>query len=752
MKKSFKYLLWSVFAVVLLVSAAVAYLLLAFDPNAYKPQIIQAVRDNTQRTLRLDGDIRLAFFPRLEARLGRVSLSEFQSDEEFAAVSDAAVSIAVWPLLSKHLVVDRVKVDGVRVRLIKYADGSSNLDDLLRSGDAATQREVQAPQSAPVAFNVAGVQVENCEVHFEDRMAQNTVSVTALSLKTGRVANATPTPVSLSAHIQSSQPQMDVAVRLATTVNFDFERNRYSLQGADGVVEGRALDISDLMLKLAGDVKADFGVRSYELSGFVLEARGKKAGDSFDLKLSAPTFALAQENFSGESLVLKAGMDGAGGKLNTVLKVPAFKGNMEKFSLQGLALEAGLKQPARVIDARLDAVLIGSLKTLQFNLKDMNLAVKASGDKLPGKVVESALKGSVQADLERQSVQANFSGGLLQSQIKAKAAINNFRKPVIRYDLEIDKFDVDPYLPPSAPKSTKAAKQEAEQPFDLSFLKPLDVSGSLRVGTLKAANVKLSKLRIDVKAREGIAVVEPLSAALYQGRMEGRLRVDANESAFSLTQNLSGVEIVPLMKDAASLELAEGKGNISVDVTTRGNTVSALKRALNGAVSVNLADGAIRGVNLAKLVQGIQNLNKDSKAETMGINKNEKTLFSEFRAGFRIKDGVARNDDLAVKSTVLRLSGSGEIDIGQDRMDYNAKVILAKTDQGRTGTLPVRVYGPFDDVRLKVDYAALFADVARQRLNEEKAALKQKLDAEKAATRQKLEDKVKQKLKGLIKQ
>ena len=35
----------------------------AFNPNDYKPQIIRAVKDSRQRDLRLDGDIKLSFFP-----------------------------------------------------------------------------------------------------------------------------------------------------------------------------------------------------------------------------------------------------------------------------------------------------------------------------------------------------------------------------------------------------------------------------------------------------------------------------------------------------------------------------------------------------------------------------------------------------------------------------------------------------------------------------------------------------------------
>ena len=199
-----------------------------------------------------------------------------------------------------------------------------------------------------------------------------------------------------------------------------------------------------------------------------------------------------------------------------------------------------------------------------------------------------------------------------------------------------------------------------------------------------------------------------------------------------------------MLKDAADLELAEGKGDITLDLTTQGNTVGALKKALNGSASVNLANGAIRGINLTKLVQGVQNLNRDTRAQTLGVDKSEKTEFSEFKANFKVRNGVAHNDDLAVKSTVLRVSGNGDIDIGHDSLDYNAKAAFARTEQGRAATLPVNVSGPFDALKFKVDYTALLVDVARQKIDEKQEKAKEDAKA-------KLQEELKKGLKGLFK-
>ncbi len=285
----------------------------------------------------------------------------------------------------------------------------------------------------------------------------------------------------------------------------------------------------------------------------------------------------------------------------------------------------------------------------------------------------------------------------------------------------------------TAKEQSKSKKAEPEQPFDLSVLKTLNVEGSVRIGSLKAANVKVAQLRMDLKARNGQVNIAPLSARLYQGNIDGKASVNAETYSFSINEKLTGIDTAPLLKDAADLEVVEGKGNIVLDLTAQGNTVSGLKKALNGNVSVNLANGAIKGINLDKLVQGVQNLSKDSKAQTLGVDKSEKTPFSEFKATFKVRNGVAHNEDLAVTSTVLRVTGKGDIDIGHDNLNYNAKAIFAKTEHGKTATLPVNVSGAFDDLKFKVDYSALLTDVAKQKLDEKKDDLKAKARSQERA-------------------
>ena len=756
MNKILKYSLLSVGGIAAVAVAGVAYVAVTFNPNDYKPQIIKAVKDSKQRTLKLDGDIKLTFFPSIGASLGKISLSEYKSEQEFAAIDSAHVSLALLPLFSKQVVVNEVEISGVKAKLIRHKDGKLNIDDLL-SKDAAPAESKPAAHAtpasgAPVKFDIASVSVDKTTLSYRDETSGAQYAVKDLSLKTGRIANGVPGKIELSVVVQANQPKLDISAQLKTTLTFDLEKSRYHAEGMDMQIKGSALDISNLNVKANGDVNANLGIQEFGSKKLAVTVSGTQGKNNFDAKLDAPSLSLTKDKYTGDKLTLNAKLDGAVGHIVATLSVPGVEGNAQSFKISALTLDAEMKQPEQTFKVKLATPVAGSLESQQFNLSKLSLAVNATGDKLPNKSISSELKGSVQLDAKKQSVAVNLAGGLLQSQIKADIAVNNFDHPAIRFNVDVDQFDADLYLPKKAEGAAAPAGKSSgpEQPFDLSALRDLNIDGSLRVGTLKAANIKTAQLRIDVKARDGLVSVNPLSLNLYQGSAKLSAIVNATPAkpTFAINGNLTGINIGPLAKDASNLDIVEGKGNISLNLTTQGNLVSALKKELGGNASVNLANGAIKGINLPKLVQGVQSLNKNSGAQTMGVNKDEKTEFSEFKASFKVNNGVAHNDDLSVKAPMLRIAGSGDIDIGNDSLNYTTKVTMSKTEGGGTGTLPVYLSGPFTDLKYKVDFGALLADVAKQKLDAKKEEVKDKVKEDAKA---KLQEELKRGLKGLFK-
>src|SRR3954463_1562613 len=113
MPRIVKYVAIGLGSLLVLVVVVFAIVAATFDPNTYKPQIIRLVQEKKQRTLTIPGDIKLTFFPKIGADLGKLSISEHKGTAIFASVDSAKISVAVLPLFSKQVVVDQIKIDGL---------------------------------------------------------------------------------------------------------------------------------------------------------------------------------------------------------------------------------------------------------------------------------------------------------------------------------------------------------------------------------------------------------------------------------------------------------------------------------------------------------------------------------------------------------------------------------------------------------------------------------------------------------------
>jgi AsmA protein len=406
-----------------------------------------------------------------------------------------------------------------------------------------------------------------------------------------------------------------------------------------------------------------------------------------------------------------------------------------------------------------------------FKLKTGRIAQNAEGKlelAMVAKRKAPALEVKLSADGKYQ-----FKGGTLSGDVTAKLDESTIKAKFTAaepYDFEasIDKLNVDRYLtgdssapagkpaaqekkPAEAKKTTPAAKQE-DSPIDLSPLKGINARGKVQVGQLQVHGLKLADLNAQIRVENGRAAIAPHSANLYEGAVKGEVVADANRNQISLKEQLTGIAIGPLLRDLAQNDKLEGKGDIALDITAAGTTVNAMKRSLAGTTKVRLADGAIKGINIAEIIQKGRNLlGSQSAASGQSANDNSRrTDFTELTASFVIKNGVAHNEDLDAKAPLFRLGGKGDINIPAASLDYVAKAAMVATTKGQGGaerdrlaglTVPVRLSGPFDDLKYDVDFRAMAGEAAKSEIGEK---LKDRVG-------EKLKDeKVRDKLKGLL--
>src|SRR5258705_1036042 len=132
--KAIRCSIYAIVGLVVLLAGAVAIFVMTFDPNKYKGQIEQLVKEKTGRTLALQGNVEVAVWPAMGAKVAGVTFSEPEGKnagkDPFIALDSAHVSVAVMPLLHGEAIVDKIRISGLKARVVKEKDGTFNFSDL----------------------------------------------------------------------------------------------------------------------------------------------------------------------------------------------------------------------------------------------------------------------------------------------------------------------------------------------------------------------------------------------------------------------------------------------------------------------------------------------------------------------------------------------------------------------------------------------------------------------------------------------
>jgi AsmA protein len=176
-----------------------------------------------------------------------------------------------------------------------------------------------------------------------------------------------------------------------------------------------------------------------------------------------------------------------------------------------------------------------------------------------------------------------------------------------------------------------------------------------------------------------------------------------------------------LLKGAANFDTLKARQRYA-DVTARQYYVGN-QEGVERQCSNQTTNGAIKGVNIAASIREAKAKLGTLKGEkTQAASQVEKTDFSELSASFNIKNGVAHNRDLSGKSPLLRLAGEGDIDIGNERLDYLLKATVVATAAGQGGkdlaalsgvTVPVKLSGTFTSPQYSIDFGGMAEGVAK---------------------------------------
>jgi AsmA protein len=788
---------WGLLGLFVVLAALAAWLVMSFDSQRAKSAAIDWMKAH-DRTLAIDGPIHLSVFPRLAVKLSQARLSEAGRTDLFASIDEAGLAVDVLPLLRGEVVVDRVRAKGVRVTYLRDAKGRSNIDDLVKPQPPAGQppaKDAGGGSGTSMRFGISGIELTDVRARVKDDVAKVDGELWLQSLTAGRLADKATAPVKVAARFDFKQPAAKGEVAGETKLTLDMDTSSAALRGmnlrvkgdvpgasaVDATVQGslawdgarKRIDAEDLKLQFAGHAGGfksedsrvaidrfafDPERKALDLRKLSARIRGTQGGEPLTLELDWPELAVNGDRLGGSAFAGKVARGGAM-PLSATFKSTAPTGSFDAVRLPGFVAQWNGSAPQRKLEGtlRADLTLKPGEPSLAFDKLDLQARIEEP--KLPAYAV--VLRGNAVGSTKRSSW--NLQGQLNQSPFTSEGAVMLAGvTPQVTAQARFESLDLNRLLGPEAPagKGSTSAGSAGDTPVDLAGLRKVNGQFGLRAGHFVYRQYRIDDAAIDATLDGGMLRVTQLAGRAWGGQLAATAFADARASRVAVKGAANGVNVNALIKDVAAKDWIEGTGRVTVDLDTAGRTVQEMKSRLKGNAALQVRDGAVKGINLAKVLRQAKAALSMKQDAAMKANQAEKTDFTELSATFQVADGVARNRDLDLKSPFLRLGGEGAIDIGHSRIDYVARATVTATAKGQDAgdlgmlkgaTVPVRVTGPLDQPDWHVQWSAVAAGVVQQQLKEklgEQLGLKPPAGA---ASGTRPEDVLKNKLKGLFK-
>lgn len=283
----------------------------------------------------------------------------------------------------------------------------------------------------------------------------------------------------------------------------------------------------------------------------------------------------------------------------------------------------------------------------------------------------------------------------------------------------------------TAPLTLEARVERDGEQWDTRIDGDLIVRGdgslSLRDTALSANDLRITALSADLAPTADGWRIHPLAARFYEGEYGGDIRLGTQQNRMPLAFNegLNGVAMGPVLEAFTGFERLTGTAGINAEgeiVLSGGEPPLA---TLNADGDFSIRDGAFQGVNIARLIR--QALARIQGETPPPAEETPSTDFTSLTGSVAVRDGVARSDDIAMDSPVLRLRGEGQSDLVARTLDFALNVDVVSSLQGQGGpppdalrgvSIPLRVEGDWADPSIRLDIAEVIQQSQGTRIRE----------------------------------
>lgn len=705
-------------ALLLLVIAAIALFALTFDANRYKPEIVALVKEKTGRSLAVDGDISLSFYPNIALQLGEVKLGNAKgfNDEAFAEARNARVEVQFLPLLEQQLKINEVHLQGLKLNLHRNKNGKTNWIDLLPEDSRQENTEAgEAMTKLLGGFVVAGVSVEDSQLSWRDDQQGKELTLAPLNLKTGTFHPGKPVSIHLDTQLKQNRPTpLTLHLDIGTTAQL-------------------------------ADNKADFSLSKLAVKAQLPE------------QLEASISGNLQGNLDNQQLTLPdlqadVALNGQG----TLHLTGNLSANLAKnvINIGGLQTKAQLKTPAAgQVDADLNGAAHIDLDKQLVSLARMQLKTHLQGGELPVKSITAHISGEPtlalgqqQLDVAGLKLDANIEaeqipGGQIQQQASGKLLLN----------LGSGKGLLD--FPQT---HIQAAGQQLDGSLQVRDpLLPLRVAeGHFKTDKLSYPPFELQQATLGLTLENGLLKLVP-NGKLFQGQYQGSINLDTNQqpARFSSEHKVQKLRTEDLFFALTNDKLVTGALDMTVKLDSVTGDANTFKRNLAGNIELELNDGTIRDANFAQKTREVVKLFEKERVNDLG---EKEVAFTQLAGQWQINQGVFSTAENVMTAPHFQVKGNGQVNSVDESLDFKLRIgEKPKPDKPEGVFAPLHIFGAWSKPSYELELDVLLKELAKRELDQEKTKLKDKFEAEKQKQIDKLQqqgdaakERLKQELQG----
>jgi len=505
---------------------------------------------------------------------------------------------------------------------------------------------------------VAGLNIRNARVEFQDQRDGTHFLLSDFSLQTGALGDGKPVPLKLTLLFADLAADTRMGVNLATTVAIDQEAERYTF---DEVELAMAFEASDAPAE-----------------ALAMRIRAPRIG----VDLAAQTLQI--ESFTAQ--LAKLGIDGALSASN-ILDDPAFSGSLSVagFSpvklMQAMQLEAPVTfDPDVLQQARLSTSFSGNSTSIELN------------------------------DFEFELDQSKFTGEM---------SIRNFDRPRIGFDFVVDEIDIDRYLEPATDQADQTDVAMPREELQGQDVQGTLRAGKLRLAGVDFSDAELDLSLHNGKLRLN-PITAGFYGGSYSGDI--KLDSSGAVPVLSLDEKVDSITFQQLIADLVDNESLSGIARGHVRLTGSGASSDEVLRSLNGDLGLTLTDGALEGINIWHEIRRGLALYKGLEPPPDEPNRtvfSRMQLAASVADGVvTTRELAGELPFLTVNGNGTIDLGQSSIDMGLVATIRNAPELaqdpLAADLRGKQ--LPFRISGPLDDPAVAVDWKALLQSEATEML------------------------------------